>query len=503
MPWELLHDGHEFLGVRCVISRTLPELLPPDEPMLPPESMVALIIANPTGELEEADREAKELYQFLKGKGVTVHVLRGPQANSWEFLGRLKSGQYNIIHYTGHAGYAEEEEEGFLELADGNFPASMIVTNLAGSPLVFVNGCGSAHQPRKRSRAFKYDANVSSLPEAFLSRGARGFIGTSWLISDQSARIFSRFFYEALLTDKRTLGEAMAYARACSREVMKDDVAWAAFVSYGHPQNRLVVPEGTPVVQPPPVEPVVGPVVDEKKGINTRRLGEDALLALFYAWDERRRLGHTYLETAHLVIGLTKVSGGHTQRALYRQGKNPNRVRDELRRHFGDEQNTDEEMGRAAELTMTRRLRQILRLAETAAEEEGSSQIEEKHLLIGFVREGGGETARILRKSLGIDLDKLMREVIHPLFPDGQLDEALLDPSAREIIHTAEKLAAGLGSKRMSTFLFFQALLEREQSLVSAGLRAQQRSPERVSRGFRRIYQLGQSTSEQSKETLV
>jgi len=503
IPWELLHDENEFLGLREVIGRALPELLPPDEPMPPPEKLSALIISNPTGELKYADEEAQELHQLLRENRVAVNLMRGSRANWIEVKECLGSGQYNLIHYTGHAKYVQDEGMGYLELSDGDFPAELIVAELEGSPLVIVNGCESAYQSYERPNAFQFDAAISSLPEAFLAKGARGFIGASWPISDQGACTFSRFLYKALLSDKSTLGEAMRYARMQSREAMKNDAAWAAYVSYGHPLDRLVVVEGAPVPKRPPHKKKDEPFIDLEKGINTRRLSKQALLALFYAWNERRRLGHTYLETVHLVIGLTKVPGGYTQRALLRQGKDPKLVRSELRRYFRDKQVADEPTGKSAELTTTKRLRQILRYAENEAKDEGTPKIEEKHLLNSFVREEDSDILGILHEDLGVDLDELVHDAPHPLFPNGQLDETLLDINSREIIHAAKKLAEGLETDFLNTAVFFQALQERDNSLINAGLRDQECSPENLSRVFQRIYQLGQKSTSRHRKEIV
>jgi len=109
----------------------------------------------------------------------------------------------------------------------------------------------------------------------------------------------------------------------------------------------------------------------------------------------------------------------------------------------------------------------------------------------------------ILHEDLGVDLDELVHDAPHPLFPNGQLDETLLDINSRELIHAAKKLAEGLETDFLNTAVFFQALQERDNSLINAGLRDQECSPENLSRVFQRIYQLGQKSTSRHRKEIV
>ena len=149
IPWELLHDGQTFLGLRAPITRRLmvtrwvagPESTVTAEPTF-------LIISNPLGDLPEADKEADELMALLDARGIAYDLLRGPRATYIGVQQALVSGRYEVIHYTGHAFFdAEHPDRSGLHLAGGrNLPASQIEGILRGRPIVFLNACSSARQ---------------------------------------------------------------------------------------------------------------------------------------------------------------------------------------------------------------------------------------------------------------------------------------------------------------------------------------------------------------------
>ncbi len=244
IPWELLHDGQSFLGLRAPITRRLmvtrwvagPEGSVTAEPTF-------LIISNPLGDLPEADTEADELMALLDARGIAYDLLRGSRATYIGVQQALVSGRYEVIHYTGHAFFeGEHPDRSGLHLAGGrNLPASQIEGILRGRPIVFLNACSSARQGEAQEVGWEVGytgPQAEGLASAFVSGGAAGFLGAQWPIFDAGSRDFAINFYGALLNGAST-GDAIQAARSIVREHRPTDATWASFIFYGDPALRI------------------------------------------------------------------------------------------------------------------------------------------------------------------------------------------------------------------------------------------------------------------------
>jgi ATP-dependent Clp protease ATP-binding subunit ClpA len=139
------------------------------------------------------------------------------------------------------------------------------------------------------------------------------------------------------------------------------------------------------------------------------------------------------LGTPHLFIALTKLDGV-TAADLRAQGRDPKQVRDAIRMHMGQ--------GNAApneKPAMTPRARANLQRAQESAAQEGTTVVEERHLLAAILAEDDGITIEVLH-SLGVNvaalsqqthqkkgtpmLDRLGRNLIQ-LASDGKLDPVI------------------------------------------------------------------------------
>lgn len=244
IPWELLHDGQTFLGLRAPITRRLmvTRWVAGNESPVPAEPTF-LIISNPLGDLPDADQEADELMALLDARGIAYDLLRGPRATYIGVQQALVSGRYEAIHYTGHAFFDNNHpDRSGLHLAGGrNLPASQIEGILRGRPIVFLNACSSARQGEAQEPGWEVGytgPQAEGLASAFVSGGAAGFLGAQWPIFDAGSRDFSKSFYTALLNGAST-GEAMQAARAGVRERRPNDATWASFIFYGDPALRI------------------------------------------------------------------------------------------------------------------------------------------------------------------------------------------------------------------------------------------------------------------------
>jgi len=245
IPWELLHDGRDFLGLRCALARRLITAKAPAPRTAPlRERPTFLFITDPTEDLASATHEAIYLIERLTARGFACDLLRGERASYLNVQEALQSGRYDVIHFAGHAEFDPQRRESTLQLAGGRrLPASQIERVLSGAPLVFLNACASGRETpvEEGERVATLGAQAEGLASAFILGGARGFIGTLWPVSDDGSRDFAAFFYDRLLSGD-AIGDALRQTRVYLRAQRPSDPTWSAFTFYGHPSDSLLQP---------------------------------------------------------------------------------------------------------------------------------------------------------------------------------------------------------------------------------------------------------------------
>src|SRR5207245_1314805 len=127
LPWELLHDGEEFWGLRYALGRRLvtDRALPATVSGLPlPVRPRALDVgADPIGDLRFVSREIEAVSTALAPIADVVAVA-GPLATLEAVTVHLGRG-FDLVHFAGHVVTTARGESALL-LADGPFPASVI-----------------------------------------------------------------------------------------------------------------------------------------------------------------------------------------------------------------------------------------------------------------------------------------------------------------------------------------------------------------------------------------
>ena len=122
LPWELIHDGRDFLCLRYAVGRRLlsehvfasPSLLPRRI-----ENIRMLVIADPTGDLPAARSEGEAIATVLRsGSKIQVDTWFGSEASKKDFL--LALNEYDVIHYAGHASHnSDSPDESTVYFSDG------------------------------------------------------------------------------------------------------------------------------------------------------------------------------------------------------------------------------------------------------------------------------------------------------------------------------------------------------------------------------------------------
>lgn len=133
-------------------------------------------------------------------------------------------------------------------------------------------------------------------------------------------------------------------------------------------------------------------------GCDLTRQAQDALRL---ARENSAQLGHGYVGTEHLLLGLLEEGQGTAAKALQSAGIQEGAVREAIAGLVGVGAR-----GCGPSQGLTPRCRRIVKLAATESKRLGSRLVGTEHLLIGILRDGDGSAARILGGS-GADLRKL------------------------------------------------------------------------------------------------
>jgi len=260
IPWELCHDGSEFLvtkfrvGRQVITSRHIPEHGSMREPR---SRLRVLLVADPTDTLPQAGEEAEQLCALLDAMpAVDVTLLGGKTVRRIPLLAALQ--EHDVVHFAGHSRYdpAAPARSGW-QLAEGFLTAADLLKLDPPPLLVFSNSCEAGTHPA-RERGDRYEGNAFDIGSAFLLSGARNYVGTFWVVHDEESVLFATTCYRALATGA-SLGEALRQAR---HEVIAQrgwqSLTWASYLLYGDPAFTLL-PQGVAAPPEPPPAPAVVP----------------------------------------------------------------------------------------------------------------------------------------------------------------------------------------------------------------------------------------------------
>ena len=135
-----------------------------------------------------------------------------------------------------------------------------------------------------------------------------------------------------------------------------------------------------------------------------QRFTDDAQRVLSFAQEAALELGHDYVGTEHVLIGLTKVKNGVAAKAL----EELNIVTEDI---F---EAVEEQVGRgnkkATSIYMTPRVKNVLELAVQVANRMNHNYVGTEHILLGLLSDGGGVAVGILR-AMNIRTDDIVEAI--------------------------------------------------------------------------------------------
>ena len=122
-----------------------------------------------------------------------------------------------------------------------------------------------------------------------------------------------------------------------------------------------------------------------------QRFTDDAQRVLSFAQEAALELGHDYVGTEHVLIGLIKVKNGVAAKALNELGLSAETIIKDVEEHIGRGNK------KASSVYMTPRVKHVLELAVEVANHMNHNYVGTEHILLGLLSDGGGVAVGILR----------------------------------------------------------------------------------------------------------
>jgi ATP-dependent Clp protease ATP-binding subunit ClpC len=150
------------------------------------------------------------------------------------------------------------------------------------------------------------------------------------------------------------------------------------------------------------------------------RFTDTAIKVIKLAQEEARRLGHNFLGTEQILLGLIGEGSGVAAKVLHSLGVTLKEAREEIEKIIGRGSGFV-----AVEIPFTPRSKRVLELSLEESRTLGRDYIGTEHLLLGLIRDGEGVAARVLL-NLGVDSTEVRTKVIQML---SETTSALTDSS--------------------------------------------------------------------------
>ncbi len=138
------------------------------------------------------------------------------------------------------------------------------------------------------------------------------------------------------------------------------------------------------------------------------RFTDRAKKVLNLAYEAAAEMGHSYIGSEHILLGLAREGGGAAAKILRENGLDSALIKELIIKNVGNGQNQQPSQG------LTPRAKQIIELATADAARLGHNYVGTEHLLMGILREYDSVAARLI-VSTGADLNKLYTDVINKI----------------------------------------------------------------------------------------
>ena len=139
-----------------------------------------------------------------------------------------------------------------------------------------------------------------------------------------------------------------------------------------------------------------------------QRFTDDAQRVLSFAQEAALELGHDYVGTEHVLIGLIKVKNGVAAKALNELGLSAETIIEDVEAHIGRGNK------KASSVYMTPRVKHVLELAVEVANHMNHNYVGTEHILLGLLSDGGGVAVGLLRNHniRANDIVEVIRDIL-------------------------------------------------------------------------------------------
>ena len=139
-----------------------------------------------------------------------------------------------------------------------------------------------------------------------------------------------------------------------------------------------------------------------------QRFTDDAQRVLSFAQEAALELGHDYVGTEHVLIGLLKVKNGVAAKALNELALTAETIIEDVEEHIGRGNK------KASSVYMTPRVKHVLELAVEVANHMNHNYVGTEHILLGLLSDGGGVAVGLLRNHniRASDIVEVIRDIL-------------------------------------------------------------------------------------------
>ncbi len=190
-------------------------------------------------------------------------------------------------------------------------------------------------------------------------------------------------------------------------------------------------------------------------------------------------LGHNYIGTEHLLLGLARETDSVAARVLLHFDADSEKIRTQVIRTLGGPGGRPQPIRVSGEAPgkggmferFTERARQVIVLAERESSELGHDHIGSEHILLGLLREREGLAGRAL-EALGVTLEQARTGVLRRIAAGERTSsgQTPFTPRAKRMLELALREALALGRDCIGTEHILLGLVREDEGTAKSAL---------------------------------
>ncbi len=145
---------------------------------------------------------------------------------------------------------------------------------------------------------------------------------------------------------------------------------------------------------------------------------EKARISISEAHDAATEMGHNYIGSEHLLLGLIREGSGVAAKILEKGGITSEKVTEKISEYIG----TGAPLPQQTELPLTPRSKRLLEMSALEARRLNHKYIGTEHILMAIIRDGDGVAAKILLSS-GINLQEFYTQTVRSIEGDVEIEQ--------------------------------------------------------------------------------